>query len=174
MNNSKTKIIGHHGTTKSAGTIIVKKKSFNMSISEKEWLGVGVYFFEDDCEQAVDFCCRARKYEEWIVLKCEIETDNLLNLIDKKTYKLFTKFAEKLKGSYLNLKDGSPRELMNSVILNTMYILNPYDVVKAAFETRNSAKAPRTNINPMQIQLSVRNRQCICIDSIEEVYNYEC
>ena len=40
-------IIGYHGTGQSCADLILEEKHFRESASKKEWLGSGVYFFED-------------------------------------------------------------------------------------------------------------------------------
>lgn len=40
-------IIGYHGTSQSCADMILIEKQFRVSSSTKEWLGEGIYFFED-------------------------------------------------------------------------------------------------------------------------------
>ncbi|OAA91284.1 hypothetical protein [Clostridium ljungdahlii] len=174
MNNGKRVFIGYHGTETEKAKSILKSRSFNTSHGEEEWLGIGVYFFQDDMKQAINFCTKARKYKNWSVLKATISAERVIDLIDINTFDKFQAYATELKSRFLKLKNGKKRQLMNSVILDVMYKLNPYDVVRAAFPIPKVGYAPRTNIQPMEIQLSVRNRNCIDRYSIKEVENDGC
>ena len=64
---------GYHGTTISRGESILKNKYYFVSYKEDEWLGNGVYFFEKDINQAVDFCTKARRYDDYIILKVKLK-----------------------------------------------------------------------------------------------------
>lgn len=159
--------VGFHGTTREYADIILRTNNFIASTDEEEWLGNGVYFFEDDVFQAYDYCVKAKKYAEYAILKSHIEAEIVLDLINKKTFKEFNDFAKRLQNRYLKRKDGKPRRLINAVVLNFLYELKPYDMVRAAFPVPPGYTAPRTNVTQMQIQLCVNNKSCI--KTIEEV-----
>lgn len=159
--------VGYHGTSKESAKYIVKEKTFPVSMDEEEWLGKGVYFFENDKLQAIDWCTKARKYSEWAVIRSNLEVCTVVDLIDKGTYNRFKEIAIKMEKRYKTKKDKSPRKLINSVVLEAMYKIEKYDMVRAAFPVPSEKPADRTNICAMQIQLCVRNRNCI--KTIEEV-----
>ena len=156
----------YHGTKIELAKEIIHSKKFIRSTEEQEWLGDGVYFFQDDKRQAEDFCYKARKYENWSVIEVDISAEKLLDLIDTETFELFEEFAKQLKNKYKTCKDGQPRKLMNAVIINTLYKLNAFDLVRAVFPIPKRECAPRTNISPMQIQICVRNMNCIIIKGV--------
>lgn len=159
--------IGYHGTTRTYGENIMATKYFRYSVGEEEWLGTGVYFFEDDIIQARDFCVKARQYKAWMIIKSEIKATKVIDLINSEHLAEFRTIANKIRDRYKKQSDGRPRELLNSVILNIMYRVNPYELVRACFVIPRAREIYRTNITPMQIQLCVRNR--CCIKSYEEV-----
>ena len=39
-------LTGYHGTTQESAKSILKEKQFKLSQSNKEWLGEGIYFYE--------------------------------------------------------------------------------------------------------------------------------
>lgn len=166
MGNKMHKYIGYHGTSKEAATSILNSKCFKISNDDEEWLGEGVYFFEDDPIQAVDWCTKVNRFSEWSVLKSDLEAEKVINMLDRKTYTQFKELSKLVKGKYNTRKDRKPRKLINSVIFNMMYNIEKYDMVRAAFQIPSAECADRSNILPMQIQLCVRNRECI--KSIEE------
>lgn len=159
--------IGYHGTTRENGKNIIAMKYFHYSVGEKEWLGTGVYFFEDDIIQAKNFCVKARKYDEWMIIKSEIKATKVIDLINSEHLAEFRTIANKIRNRYKKQSDGRPRELLNSVVLNIMYRANPYEIVRACFVVPKANRIYGTNISPMQIQLCVRDR--CCIKSYEEV-----
>lgn len=159
-----------HGTTREGASNIVRTRYINFSNDDEEWLGKGIYFFDEDVKQAYYFCIKARKYSEWAIIYSHIETDNYIDLTILDHYEQFKEIANKLKTRYLKRADGRPRKLMNAVILNAMYKLKPYDLVRAIFPVPPGYPIERTNIYPYEYQICVKNRNCI--KTIEEV-NYE-
>lgn len=158
--------LGFHGTKQDLGKIILTTRQFKFSRDDEEWLGPGIYFFEDDIKQAENFCAKARKYNTWMIIKSDIEADIIIDLIKKDDFDEFEKIAHKIKDRCKKRKDGKPRTLMNNVILNVMYEAKPYDLVRAVFPVPKTNCADRTNVSPHQIQLCIRNHNCI--KSIEE------
>lgn len=64
----ETCITGYHGTTQSYAGKILKEQKFLPSSSKKEWLGKGVYFF-DDRNHAIGWAhIRARKNKESVAV----------------------------------------------------------------------------------------------------------
>ena len=76
---SQTCITGYHGTGQTHAESILREKNFKESSSLKEWLGRGVYFFED-CNHAIGWAnIRARKESEKyaVVLAADISFDTV-------------------------------------------------------------------------------------------------
>jgi len=161
---------GFHGTTRNSADEILKTGYFNFTNGEEEWLGKGIYFFDIDVKQACYFCAKARKYTEWAVLSCNIVTDNYIDLTMIDHYEAFKKTVAKLKNRYLKRSDGTPRKLMNSVYVNAMYDMTPFDLIRAVFIVPPGYEVDRTNIYPSELQICVRNRNCI--KSVREVINH--
>ena len=162
---------GYHGTTISRGESILNNKYYFVSYKEDEWLGNGVYFFEKDINQAVDFCTKARRYDDYIILKSKIEAEICRDLDNLETMKTLERISKEINNRYLKLKDGSPRTLKNSVILDRLYKIKQYDVVKKTFPILKTTNINNTNFIWVQVQLCVRN--IACIKTIEEVIRNE-
>ena len=158
---------GFHGTNSESANSILSSNTFLDSQDEEEWLGTGVYFFEDDVQQAVNYIYKAKRVVNFKIIQADINTNKLLNLVDTKTYEQFESFAKKFQNRYKTRKDYSKRKLINAVILDAMYKLEPYEVVRAVFPVPKTKYAPRTNIQPVQIQVCVRKHDCI--SNIKEV-----
>lgn len=161
------KCTGYHGTNSKCAQQILQSQLFRKSSDDEEWLGEGAYFFENDKQQAVYYAKKAKKIIDYKVISVNIQTNSLLDLIDTETYEAFQQFAYMLKDRYKKRKDKKPRQLMNSVVLNAMYKLKPYEVVRAAFPVARTTVAPRTNIQQMQVQVCVKEQKCI--SDIKEV-----
>lgn len=164
------KLLGYHGTTREAAKEIIKLNRYKISCDDEDWLGKGVYFFQDDIKQAYYWCVKARKYKQWRILKSDIEAKKVINLDDTQTRERFEKIARKLQYRYMKRSDNKPRKLINSVVIEVMYRADPFDVIKKVYTIPNTHPVYRTNIAPMHIQLCVRNLNCI--KTIEQVeYN---
>ena len=161
MDKCTYKIVGFHGTTKGSAKSILQFKKFIISKDDEEWLGPGVYFFEDDIKQAYYYCVRAKKINDWSILKSDIYAEVVIDLVDTETREYFERILNKIKHRYLKRADGRPRKLMNSVTLNIMYEANPYDVVRGIFQVPSTGYLSRTNLMCLQKQICVRNLDCI-------------
>lgn len=161
MDECTDKIVGFHGTTKKSAKSILQSNNFIVSKDDEEWLGPGVYFFEDDIRQAYYYCVKAKKICNWSILKSDIYAKVIIDLVDTETLEYFEIILNKVKSRYLKRADGRPRKLMNSVILNIMYEAEPYDVVRGIFQVPSTRYLPRTNLMRLQKQICVRNLDCI-------------
>lgn len=157
---------GYHGHTQPVINEIVRSGKFNPSDRDWEYLGTGVYFFEDDILQAVRWCKYARKYDQWSVIRAKIKTDKLLDLLDTANFNSFKEFATLLRRKYKKI-DGS-KKITSKLIFNFLYELEEYDAVRHVFVVGDNPKPIQpTEVTRMQVQLCVRNQDCIT--DIEEV-----
>ena len=163
--------IGYHGTTISGADSILSSRQFRFSIKEEEWLGKGVYFFEKDIQQAVNYCVKAKGRKEYSILKSEIEPNICIDLDSTDEMKIMDGIAKSINNRYKKLKDGRERKLKNSVILDKLYKLKPYDVVKKTFFVEKTNPIKDTNFVLVQVQICVRNQACI--KTIEEVIRHD-
>jgi hypothetical protein len=159
---------GFHGTTRENADKILQSGKFKISRGSHQWLGDGVYFFVNDMKQACDFCKRARPYQDFVILKSRIEVNILLDLDDVETFNMFSAFAKRIMNRTKRKGNNNSSELSNAKIINAIYKIWPFDAVKATFRVPKRKPAPGTNIYPSQVQICVRNLECI--KSIEEVF----
>lgn len=157
---------GYHGTTRDNADKIMDMNLFFPSTGEEEWLGTGVYFFED-IYQALHWCTQTRRYPYYAVLVSKLNSDNVFDLTNMDHLQEFMKMAKSLKDRYKTTKDRHKRKLINAVVLNFLYKVKPFDMVRAAFNSPVRLQAERVNVLPVQIQLCVKNNSCIT--GIEEV-----
>jgi len=90
-----------------------------------------------------------------------------LDLCDLETFELFKALVHKIENRMSN-KGNNKFEWRELHVIDLIYRLWPFDVVRAAYVIPKGKPIPGTNIYPIQIQVCVKNLECI--KSIEEVY----
>lgn len=162
--------IGYHGTSRDSAEKI-RLTGFRPSVREEDWLGSGVYFFENDFLLAKAWCSKVKKYgTNWAILRCKICADTVLDLLTEEGYEAFRAMAHKIKDRYHKLPGGGPRRNINKIVVDLICNVEPVDVIRGAFDASGRKAPPRTNVLPVQVQLCVRNTDCI---TIQEVYTNE-
>jgi len=152
-------ILGFHGCDRDLGEQILRGEVRHLRKSENryDWLGHGIYFWENNPERALQFArelhARPRqggpKVHTPFVLGAIIDPGNCLNLMDTKslqlvqqTYVHLEEIAKK-SGTALpvNKADKSTGELLqrdlDCAVIQTLHMLNdsmPYDTVRGVFE----------------------------------------
>ncbi len=160
MELTKYECVGFHATREESAKDILKTGKFICSNDEEDWLGTGIYFFENDKKQA-EYFAKARNINVLKVLKADISSDKTLKLYDTETYEMYVKYVHMLKDKYQRRKDKTKRKIINSVALESLYKIKPYDIVVGIFEVPYMKRVHRTNIFPMHIQVCVKNHDCI-------------
>ncbi len=178
-------VYGFHGTDeKVAFKILNKVKDFTPSNNSYDWLGFGVYFWENDEQRALEYATQSMgrnisKIEKPFVLGAVIDLGNCLDLLNQKHlktlsigYKAMKKEFERMKlkmpcnkGFGENDFDFRKRELDCAVIRYTIDMLKKkgisIDTVRSAFwegqELYPSAGFRERN----HIQIAVINQDCI-------------
>lgn len=164
--------LGYHATDKNSAESIIRTKRYNFSNDDEDWLGKGVYFFENNITHALYWCTKYKCFPVWSILESHIEGDKIIDLDDPDTFEEFYKTYMEIKDRYKKRRDGRPRKILDAVVLDIMHIKKPYDLVRGIFrgvpgyDLRNRS-FERVRVFPHHIQLCVKNRDCI--KSIEEV-----
>lgn len=91
-------VIGYHGTSLEAAERILQE-GFQPSVKSWEWLGHGIYFWQDAPYRAYewgqDWLAKTQGYRGPIgVVAAEIELQNVIDLIDQAGMKLLRKLAQ--------------------------------------------------------------------------------
>lgn len=172
-------ILGFHGCEKElAKDIILGQKKMEKSRNEYDWLGSGIYFWENDFERALEFATEIKKCEEPFVVGAILSLNYCLNLtrredikILKNTYELIVgktihKVNKAGKGAGINgdLKlrflDCETLEALHK--FNRDYNVRSYDSVKAAFWEGEELYATAGFREKNHIQICIRNpEECI-------------
>lgn len=163
-------LLGYHGTSAAKGDAIVRDKVFCPSLGDHQWLGDGVYFFED-YEEAQRWGNRVRKYPQPVVIEALIVSEKIFDLTRIKDLDKYNGFIARLVEKLgINQRKEFKEQFEDGYILNTLCRLEPYDVIRAVFKSHLALKCLRehdSSIIPVQIQLCVRNCTVILKESIQ-------
>jgi hypothetical protein len=186
MYSSKPSIVyGFHGIDKSSAyKILTQEDNFHHSDNKYDWLGNGVYFWENNLERAKQYAIQDNKrtessVKEPFVLGAVLELGNCLDLLDQK-YNDFLKLAyQQLKQDLVaedialpvnknfnsNDFDFKARELDCAVIRYACALAedagNPFDSVRAAFIEGDALYEGAKFYSENHIQLAIINPDCI-------------
>jgi hypothetical protein len=90
----RLRVYGYHGTSKQSAQEIIDR-GFNYSINDYDWLGTGVYFFQDAPIRALTWV-KQRYPDSAAVIKSELMLENCIDLLDigwypiiRDTYSMF-------------------------------------------------------------------------------------
>ncbi len=178
-------LIGFHGCDKSIRDEIVKGK-MPLIASENlyDWLGNGVYFWENNQQRALEFAkelqnLSRRKIKQPSVLGAAIDMGHCLDLLDTEYLKLISESHSNLSDSFTSLgltmpvnktvgnsKDLLLRNLDRAVIENlhkqrTLKNLTPFDSVRGVFIEGKPLYDGAGFHEKNHIQICIRNPNCI-------------
>lgn len=164
-------VVGHHGTSRSYLDSI-QKDGLRISRNDYDWLGDGVYFFQDSVERAREWAVQEHGSDA-IVICADIELENCIDLVDSKWSKCFSNmyndFIAKFKEGRLPIptQSGKAHRLDRHVINYCVGVLAENGVVVS------SLRAPFVEGNPFypgsalycesHIQICVRDVSVVTI-----------
>jgi hypothetical protein len=170
-------IIGYHSCDKDlALDILVGKKQLNPSNNPWDWLGAGIYFWEQDPQRALDYAkdvANRRQYNKKriktpFVIGAIIELGNCLNLVESQSLSIleaaYNGLNKLLKesGETLPQNDG-PKRLLDCAVLKYVHhsrIENgdpPYDTIRSAFDEGHKVYPGASFTSRHHIQVCVIN-----------------
>lgn len=137
-------ILGFHGCDKSvAEDILNNKTDLNFSINDYDWLGHGIYFWENSPSRALEFARFLRDHPERS--KKPIKEPSVL-------------------GAVINL--GYCLDLLDYQMLNTLKM--SYDVFKQAMENQGKKLPVNKNVGSSK-DLLLRELDCAVIETFHEI-----
>lgn len=164
-------IEGYHGTSKKCAHSIINEKHYKLSTSENEWLGIGIYFFENDKHQAYMFSKykdrsrtgQCKEHEDIAVLQTVIKSESFLDLITDQGREKLECARKKINDEYSSKYNCDENKLIDFLVK-----IQPFDFVKAVYIV------PRTGhwayrFCRAQIQVCVKDDNCILKNTIKEV-----
>lgn len=171
-------IIGFHGCDKSvADKVFYGKEGLKASMNDYDWLGNGIYFWENNMERALQWAKDSPKVKEPAVIGAVINLGYCMDLMD-------TEFLKDLKNAYNALKtsmkladkpmpenEGStPDKLLRKLdcaVIQTVHRSNEregtasYDSVRGVFWEGKELFPNAFFKEKNHIQICVRNPNCI-------------
>lgn len=181
-------ILGFHGCDKSvAEDILNNKTELNFSINSYDWLGHGIYFWENSPSRAMEFAKFLRDHpskskkpiQEPSVIGAVINLGHCLDLLDyqmlstlKITYDVFKQAMEK-QGKKLpeNKNVGSSKDLLlrelDCAVIETVHEIsssktgNNFDSVRGVFWEGDTIYPYAGFREKDHIQICIRNPNCI-------------
>jgi len=168
-------MVGFHGCDQETrDKIVLHRDVFKESVNEYDWLGHGVYFWENDFERAFQWAKERTQYPA--VIGALIEPGNCLDLLEQSSRERLKEGYEMLKISAsehsLNLpknkagKDHLLRNLDCAVI--NFYCEQYYEQYDIRFDSVRGAFWEGEPLFPgaaikekSHVQICIRNRECI-------------
>ena len=166
-------VIGYHGTSIPAANRILNE-GFQISENRYDWLGDGVYFFQEAPQRAWDWALEHNGHEAAVV-GAEVSTAECINLMDTG----WNSFMADVYNSYLSLlnqlgdqvpeQSGSNHRLDREVINYAVGVLEGLDhnvaCVRAAFAEGRPVYPNSAILHLAHVQIAVRRPQR-CINDI--------
>ena len=176
-NNYPNYIIGYHSCDKEVGLKILNgKEDLIKSNNPWDWLGEGVYFWEQNPYKALEYSLEVAKGKQFnkkkintpFILGTIIELGNCLNLLEPQSLEIIKKSFTSLKninkeaGTILPINKGNNRALDCAVISYTHQSLvqenkQPYDTVRSTFNEGKEVYEGSAFTTRNHIQVCVTN-----------------
>lgn len=181
VNYQPSYIIGFHSCDREVGLKILNgQDNFLLSNNNWDWLGPGVYFWEQDAQRALRYAKEnaAGTQKNFkpakipFVLGAIVDLGNCLNLVEAASMRIFSEAHRELNklmtqlGLKLPENNGHNRHLDCTVIkyIHLSNISNkcaPYDSIRCAFPEGNEAYPGSMISSLLHIQLCICNPNCI-------------
>ena len=169
-------LLGFHGCDERVGRdIIAGKMPLHASENDYDWLGHGIYFWENSLDRAWSFACdqeKRKKIHSPFVIGAVLDLGLCLNLQDSKYCELlklaYSKYASTIQEVAKNRggKDILKRYL-DCAVIETLHELvvgdgrTPFDSVRCAFEEGEPAFSGSAIRDKTHVQICIRNIDCI-------------
>lgn len=183
-------ILGFHGCDKSVRDSVVAKKGevLKPSINDYDWLGNGIYFWENNCKRAMDFAVflknnpphnAKQKIKEPAVIGAVIDLGYCLDLLDSEYLNLLKEGYKLLKASKEKFGLKTPQNLplvndgdlikrhLDCAVIETIHQFNKdtgkqqFDSVRGVFFEGKDLYENAGFKSNNHIQIAVRNPNCI-------------
>lgn len=177
-------IIGFHGCDQSVADILLSsdKPTFKKSTNNYDWLGNGMYFWENDPNRAWEYILEVQKREKKRIINptvvgAVLDLGHCLNLVENRYISLvkdtFLGYKEKTKADGLELPvnksvsssdhDNLFRHLDCAVIefVHTLAVVEPFDSVRGMFIEGGKVYEGAGFHEKTHVQIAIRNPEMI-------------
>jgi len=171
-------LLGFHGCDEEIGHAVISGKTqLKASENDYDWLGHGVYFWENSPVRAWDFACEQKGrgiIKRPFVVGAILDLDNCMNLMDsqchtalREAYELYTlmlpeserKTNKGGKDKLLRYLDCAIFQLVHLYMAKNKKV--PFDSVRCAFEEGEPSFPGSGILDKTHIQICIRNPICI-------------
>jgi hypothetical protein len=164
-------VIGYHGCSKQIANRILAGEPFLPSANEWDWLGEGVYFWENAPARAQDWA-RQRFDSEGAVLEAIIKLGRCLNLLDTKHFvdilQAYHVVVTGLIDQGLPIPQNRPdgRRYLDQRVLNLYCRIHgevtqrPYQTVRGCFPEGEPIFPGSGILSKTHVQVAVRDANC--------------
>jgi len=176
-----SQVFGFHSCDRETGLRILNgKDGLRPSLNSWDWLGGGIYFWEQNPGRALEYaieCAENKqkfsgKIKNPFVIGAIINTGNCLNLLESKAAPIISNAYEGLKQTNLTAgipmptNRGANRALDCAVIQymhqsNKLYDISPYDTIRSSFHEGKSVYPESNFTTRLHIEVCVVNPEMI-------------
>lgn len=173
-------IFGFHGCDQSvAESVLYKNQELRASLNRYDWLGNGIYFWENSYARALDWAINSSKVTTPFVLGAVIDLGHCLNLTDfgsleilKEAYQIL-KYKAELNGVELPQNKGRSKDNdyllrdLDCAVIEQIHAIReeesaePYDSVRGLFQEGKPIYPGSGFLEKTHIQLCIKNPNCI-------------
>ena len=177
-------IIGYHGCDKKVCDSVIAGNAFKKSDNPYDWLGNGIYFWENDEKRAMEWAReqkRRGKIKNPSVIGAVLDLGNCLNLLERESIEMLRagyellKFKSEMNGTILpeNRDIGNNHDLLirerdcaviqqiHNLTQSNIPGLQPYDSVRGLFIEGTEVYPGSGFHTKTHIQICVVNPNCI-------------
>ena len=163
----------YHGTSKENAEQILLTRTYKES-GRDEWLGRGVYFFENDPLQAHKFVKAYKNLSNAAIQVlftklCVMEDKNMLDLMTDEDRDFIEDYERRLRAKIK--RTLSPHNIYwkhkEGYVLDFLFEKNPYALVRAAYDIPKRPRTEGFGYAQVQIQVCVKQPSCIMQGTIK-------
>ena len=175
------RVYGYHGTSRDKAQEIIER-GFDFSTNDYDWLGTGVYFFQDAPVRALAWA-RERYPDDPAVVKSELRLENCIDLLDVGWYPIiretYSMFVEEYRKANIPLPRQDPQKskahrldcaFFNYIVEKVFASRNvTIDSIRAVFNEGDRIYPSSAIFDRSHIQILIRDLSLIKkLDLIEE------
>jgi len=160
-------VFGFHGCDRSvAEKVLAGEAELQPSDNGYDWLGTGIYFWENAPERALEWACNQKKKDPYVV-GAVIQLSTCLNLMDKGSASALNDAYQRIQKIDTVLPENKgKRHNLDMLVINTATRFveeegRSFDAVRGAFIEGKEIFPNSTIRSDTHIQLCVRKPECI-------------
>ena len=160
-------VFGFHGCDRdTAEEVLSGQSELSPSQNDYDWLGSGIYFWENAPQRALEWATKKKKRHPYVV-GAIIQLSRCLNLMDKESSAVLKKAYQTLTSMDIKLPTNTEKfHKLDTLVINTANIYatetnSPYDATRGAFIEGTPIYSGSMIMTDTHIQLCVRNPACI-------------